>query len=257
MTTKLDPPTVPPLPAAQRARLRNQVMAKTERKTARRRWLAPLVATAAVSAVVAGSLVFLQRPSDGGDPAVAGPSASPSIGPVGVDYGPVSQAAAAAAAEDCHVPGAGPKPLQVLWARRVEGTKPGSSLITLIVRGAESNGGDFSQGVAVCQPGIGVFMVQDVYWTRQPTRAQGATPVVSNSWTDAKITTYRQWWRIYRVRPEIVRIESRFAGGPWVRGVVADGFAYTDTRSPSSQARLTEQVRAYDAQGRPVPIQLN
>lgn len=287
MSTKLDPPRVLPLTPTQHARLRKNVMTRT-RPAAARSWLVPLVAVGAVAAVVAGSITVLNRPAhDDGLPAtetsptptarrtdpkshkVPAPASEQTSSsviilpfPTAVDLGPVSpeEAKRVATAKKCHVPGGGPGPLQVLWARRVKGVSPNSSVVTVIVKAAEQSTGPYSQEIAVCQSGIGTYMIQDKYWNRQPTPQHGISAVVGSSWSNEPTQMFFQHWTIYRARPGIARIESRYVwnggAGKWIRGVVAGAFAYTDSRAipEGSRAGLTEQFRAYDATGRPVPI---
>jgi hypothetical protein len=72
MNIRLDPPPVPPLSPAERARLRNRVMDRVqpERHGSRRSWVAPVVGVGAVAAVVPGTLVITNRPPD--EPGIAG-----------------------------------------------------------------------------------------------------------------------------------------------------------------------------------------
>jgi hypothetical protein len=224
-----------------------------------------VIAVGAMAAIVGGSFLIVPRLAHDQGPATATtPTATrsefPAPGtstlrilplPNAVDLGAVPPAEAAAAANRCEVPGAGPKPYEVLWSRRVMGFAGDSGVITTVVQG----GGK----VAVCRTEDGTHMVDDTYWQRQPGREQGASAIVSSGWFVDTSPRYREEWTVYHARPEVVRIESRFVwnggSGPWIKGVVAGGFAYTDSRAMHS-GESTQQVRAYDANGREVPIQL-
>ncbi|GAA1717333.1 hypothetical protein GCM10009745_77570 [Kribbella yunnanensis] len=280
MSTDLEPPTVPPLSPDQHDRLRRQLMQKTRPAVRRTRaWAAPLVAVGTVAAIVAGTITVVQHPRTEQDPA-ASPSPSQKVEssklptsvkppqsaiilpfPDDVDLGPVSAADAAEAAKSCHVPGGGPGALNVLWSRRLKGAAPGSSFIHLVVQGAERSTGPYSQVLAVCQQGIGVYMIQDSYWTKAATSKRAVEAFVGSSWSTQPTRMYFQHWTMYWARKDVARIESRYVwpGGSsaWIKGVVDGHFAYTDSRGiPVGKKPFnpTEQIRAYDAQGRPVPI---
>ncbi|MFK4085086.1 hypothetical protein ACI2LF_13315 [Kribbella sp. NPDC020789] len=283
MSTDLDPPAVPPLTPGQRDRLRRQILQRS-RPRARRTpgWAAPLVAVGAVTAIVAGTLAVIQHPRAEQPPttqslspspsqqntAIRHPAPSTSVPPLvilpfptTVDLGPVPAEVAEKAAKSCHVPGGGPGPLHVLWARKLKGVAPDSSFIQLVVQGAERSTGPYSQVLAVCQQGIGVYMIPDAYWAKQPTARQGVSMVIRSSWSTQPTKMYFQNWTLYRARPEIARIESRYVwpGGSseWITGAVAGGFAYTDSRAIPVGKNATppaEEIRAYDAQGRRVPL---
>jgi hypothetical protein len=68
---------------------------------------------------------------------------------------------------------------------------------------------------------------------------------------------------VYRARPEIARVEARSVWkgkfGAWTEGVVSDGFAYTEVQANGKFVlgnHLKQQVRAFDAAGKPVPVNL-
>ncbi|MFI5735347.1 hypothetical protein ACIA49_34870 [Kribbella sp. NPDC051587] len=267
----LEPPSVPPLTQSQHDRLRRNVMTKTRPSSSTaHKWAAPLVAVGAVAAVVAGGVIVVQHTGNQQQPpaaattpspksvAIPAPSMPPQSAtilpfPTAVDLGPVPAAEAAQAAKACHVPGSGPGGLQVLWSRRLKGAAPGSRFVQLVVEG---------EGVrAVCQQGVGVYMIEDTYWAKQPTARHALSTVVGSSWSTQPTKMYFQHWTLYRARADIARVESRYVwpGGAsdWVKGAVADGFAYTDSRAiPVSKNPVTptEEIRAYDAQGQRVPV---
>jgi hypothetical protein len=116
------------------------------------------------------------------------------------------------------------------------------------------------QDVALCQPGLGYVAAGADRWAQQPTERHGVTELGSFSGDHGPTNMYFQQWTVYRARPDIARIEARYVwktgAGPWIGGVVAAGFAYTDVRGiPVPDATgLTRQVRAFDAQGRRVPV---
>jgi len=72
-----------------------------------------------------------------------------------------------------------------------------------------------------------------------------------------------QTWTLYRARPEIARVEARSVWngkfGEWTEGVVDNGFAYTEVQVDGMfghSDQLKQEVRAFDADGKPVPVQL-
>ncbi|TDD58671.1 hypothetical protein E1263_18360 [Kribbella antibiotica] len=275
MNTDLEPPTVPAMTPDQHDRLRRQLLQKT-RPAVRRTpaWAAPLVAVGAVAAIVAGTIAVVQHPQGEQAPVAGTSSKDPKSDkqpaspvppqsdkilpfPTAVDLGPVSAADAAAAAKSCNVPGADGA-LQVLWSRRLKGPKPGSSFVQLVVARAKSPKG---QVFAVCQQGLGVHVIPNQDWIKAATSTQAVAAVIGSSWSTQPTKMYFQRWTLYRAEPNVARIESRYVwrGGAsaWITGAVADHFAYTDSRAipvgPNS-GTPTEQVRAFDAQGRPVPF---
>jgi hypothetical protein len=299
MNIQLDPPQVPPLSQSKRSQLRNRVMDKSRPAGSTRRWAAPVIAVGAVAAVVAGTLAITNNSV--GAPGVAGttPSQQPSMtptqppratatntpgrtpsntpggsitsGPIelalpaDIDLGPVPLAEATSTArESCNLPGAKGTALQVLWARRVVGLQPTSRAMVLLVKGAAQPGGYYDQGLAVCHLTTSISAVRDTDWAKHPTKAQGISVLGGNGFAERGATgkpVRAQGWTLYRARPEIARIESRYVwaggSGSWTKGVVQGGFAFTDSRVSSEKKlpeNLTEQLRAYDASGKPVPV---
>jgi hypothetical protein len=73
--------------------------------------------------------------------------------------------------------------------------------------------------------------------------------------------TTLQSWRLYRAHPEVAKVEARYVlngtTGPWTNEVVDDGFAYIEVRANGKFTvgqKLKTEVRAFDAQGRQIPI---
>jgi hypothetical protein len=244
--------------------------------------VAPVAAVGAVGAVVAGTLVLVDgprrtpvpageastSPTRGTTPQSTKHSASPVSPqpvivlpfPTSADLGPVPAAEANAAAQkDCRLPDARSKAIQVLWARQVHGISTASKVLTLLVKGPAQPGGTYDQGIALCQPGLGIFPVSDAQWAKTPGR-EGVIAIGGSGFSTGPTKMTFQLWTVYRARPEIVRIESRYVwkggSGPWIKGVVADGFAYTDSRATpvGTIQGMRQELRAYDANGRLVPI---
>ncbi|GAB3922412.1 hypothetical protein GCM10029976_010840 [Kribbella albertanoniae] len=274
MTTRLDPPQVPPLTPDQHARLRRRVMNKTRpaRGTTSRRWV-PAVAVAAVAAIAIGA-VAIGRP-DGNTPPVtrsstpkpsqpavktvrpATPPPSMNLAiPTDIDLGPAASPAAAAA-KSCMSVG---KQSTVLWARQVKGIAPGSKAVVLLLKGPAQPGDVYRQGIWLCQAGAMVQPVRDSDWAKQPTATKGLAVLTAGGFSTGS-TVSAQSWTIYRAHPQIDRIETRYVwkggSGPWVKGVVDGGFAYTDTRVKfpgKTPAGLTHQLRAFDAAGKVLQV---
>lgn len=146
----------------------------------------------------------------------------------------------------------------------------------------------YNLGIRVCVtrtakrgPLGSIIVVADKLWTARPTAAQGllAFPIVGSDRTrdSSKPQTQGpnegpdmtrengtlQTWTLYRARPEIVRVEARSVWqgkfGEWTEGVVDGGFAYTEVQARGEFAiydELKQQVRAFDAAGKPVPVKL-
>jgi hypothetical protein len=129
-------------------------------------------------------------------------------------------------------------------------------------------GGNHSQGVEACLAGIEGSTVPDAAWaTQAPEKSLVLLTDTGHSTSGMKINA--QWWTVYRTGPQVARIEARYVlgttAGPWIKGVVADGYAYADSRIqlPGSEAPPPGQsvmasakieVRAYDKQGAEVPV---
>ncbi|MFI5694898.1 hypothetical protein ACIA58_23790 [Kribbella sp. NPDC051586] len=259
MNTQLEPPRVPPLSAAERARLRNQVMdrARPAEHRPSRRMIAPVVAVGAVAAAVAGTLVITNRPP--ADPGVAGSATAATPTRTGLEVVPNAEATAAFA-KSCeprmHVKL--DRPLTVAWARRVPGANPGKTEILMIVKGSGTS------GIASCvapDGGGGWERDPSPRWSQLPTRKEGLAGLTSGSSSASTPKPASRMWTLYRARPEVARIEARLVWkgtvGPWQRGYVDSGYAYADSRMnvevPASTVR--QEVRAYDAQGRLLPIE--
>ena len=259
MNVRLDPPPVPPLDPARRAQLRNRIMDKSRPAGHHRapRWIAPAVSIAAVAAVVAGTLVVSNRPSDG--PPVAGTATA--AAPTSSSLGAVTDAEATAAfVKSCE-----PRlhrelkqPLTVVWARRVPGKTSKATDILMIVKGSGA------PGIASClaPSGGGMWQKDPSGWTDLPTQKQGLASLIGGTSSTSEPKPESRIWTLYRARPEIARVESRYVSkgtvGPWQRGYVDSGYAYTDNRADKvlTASSLRQQVRAYDAHGRLLPIEL-
>ncbi|RZT16954.1 hypothetical protein EV649_4489 [Kribbella sp. VKM Ac-2569] len=290
MNTELEPPRVPPLSAAERSRMRNQLMERTRPATRRpaRHWVAPMVGVGAVAAVVAGTLVVTQNSPD--EPGAAGTSASLASpeARVGVDLGAVPQGDVAKIVADCQFPGEG-GPAQLVWSRHVRGiTKDSSALVALalntkrataqptVTRGGRKPGSGGAPSTAklgyrYCMTRIppsaklgavgAVGRVEDKAWQTEATAQRG---LVALGTTDGDFTndlTTLQAWRLYRAHPDVAKVEARYVlggkTGPWTSGVVDGGFAYIEVQANGKFTvgqRLKTEVRAFDAQGRPVPV---
>jgi hypothetical protein len=290
MNIQLEPPRIKPLSTTERARLRHDILTATDpaggdpvRRT-HRRWTTPAIAVTAVGAVVAGSWLVLDQPTD----PFPAPATSPTAGidktkivKVGKDHrraqdlGPATPAELAAAAKSCQVPGA--RRTELLWSRKVAALPPtafGDGVIVLTKSTPGQPGGYYDLGLFACYPGGAGSAVRDSVWKQQPTRARGMVTVsgigsVANEGSGRPVMA--EYRALHRVRPEFARIQSRYvwSGGqsPWTDGVVVDGFAYTATVAtiPAGQYTpprpngydtnsLKQEYRAFDTQGRPVPI---
>jgi hypothetical protein len=276
MNLQLDPPPVPPLTSSQRSRLRNRVMDKSMpgRDRSTRRWVAPVVAIGAVAAVVAGTLVITSKPSS--DPGVAGSPAQTGVDAparTGVDLGAVPRADLSGLVRDCTFPEE-KGTVKLLWSRHVRGiTKDSTASVAVAVNSVGRHPAIAKLGYRVCMtrtPASGrlgavgmVGVVADKAWTTRPTAAQGLVLLGTNDSDLTADSGTLQAWSIYRARPEIARVESRYVwkgeAGEWTTGVVDAGFAYTEVQAPGkfkNGDRLKQEVRAFDATGKPVPVKL-
>jgi hypothetical protein len=294
MTAKLDPPPVSPLSPSQREDLRRRVMTAADpavRSTGQRRWAAPAIAVAAVGAVVAGTLVISGQFDETGVQPAAGPStpvstpsvATPSAGTPSasasrplwlpkLDLGPVGAAEAARVANACKLPGS--QRIDALWSRRVAipgGTGPASGVVVLTKSTPGQPGGTYDLGIFTCFAGGAGAAVRDAEWTKQTSPSNPAVLLSGMGQVGGsgdRKSAYASYETILRVHPRIARIESRYVWakgrGQWTQGAVAGGFAYTHSTAvippgqyqptPDGKSDLDQRYRAYDAAGKPVPI---
>ncbi len=275
MNIQLDPPPVPPLTSSQRSRLRNRVMAKS-RPTgdhSTRRWVAPVAAVGAVAAVVAGTLVITGEPSS--DPGVAGTPAQNTVSPASpkVDLGAVPRGDLSSLGRECTFP-AEKGTVRLLWSRHVRGiTKDSTASVAVAANPPSRHPAIAKLGFRVCMmrtPASGrlgavgmVGVIADKVWTGRPTAAQGLVVLSTNDSDLTADSGTLQSWTIYRARPEIARVESRYVWqgkvGEWTEGVVDRGFAYTEVQAHgkfTNGDRLKQEIRAFDAAGRRVPVKL-
>jgi hypothetical protein len=274
MNIQLDPPKVSPLTSSQRSRLRNRVMDKSTpgRDHSTRRWVAPVVAMAAVAAVVAGTLVVTNKHST--DPGVAGTPAQTSVDTPargGVDLGAVPRADLSGLLRDCTFPEE-KGTVKLLWSRHVRGiTKDSTTSVAVALNSTGTHPASARLGYRFCMTRVPpsaklgavgtVGIVADKAWTARPTAARG---LVALGGSDTDFTNglgTLQAWTIYRARPDIARVEARYVvngkAGEWTKGVVDGGFAYTEVQAHGKFTvgqRLKAEVRAFDAAGRPVPV---
>ena len=277
MNLKLDPPPVPPLSSSQRSRLRNRVMAKSQPMDGHstRRWVAPLVAVGAVAAVVAGTLVITDdQPSS--NLGVAGTpdqnSASPASGAPKVDLGAVPRGDLSALGRGCAFPDE--DTVKLVWSRHVRGiTADSTTSVAVAVNAKGRHPASAKLGYRVCMTrtppsgrlgaaGSGT-VVTDKAWTSRPTATQGLLALDANGFEMTADSSTLQLWAIYRARPEIARVEARSVWkgkvGEWTEGVVDGGFAYTEVQAHgkfTNGDHLGQEVRAFDAAGRAVPVKL-
>lgn len=260
MNIQLDPPRVPPLDPAQRSQLRNRVMDKSmpARDHSTRRWAAPLVAVGAVAAVVAGTLAVTHHDVD---PGVAGTTtaATPTASRPSLAVVPDAEAVAAFE-KSCHSDGQLKAPLTVVWARRVPSMTAKGTDILMIIKGSGAS------GIANClAPGGsgGWAKTPPPAWTELPTRQKGLVGLFGGESSISAPKPESRVWMLYRARPEIARIESRLVwkgtAGPWQPGYVDNGYAYAASRINVAVDFIKggdrQELRAYDAQGRLIPIE--
>lgn len=285
MNVRLDPPSVPPLRPAERALLRRRVMAASAPAVrTRRRWAAPLVAVAAVGAVITGTLVAVDQLRPAEPPAATPPPAS------SIDRGPLTPADEAAAAKTC--PGLKGAGAEVLWSRNVFFGDPAGK--AMYGRGAEGNDRvqplvlfkgkpspthpDARLGMYLCTPD-GAYVINDDHWTEPLTPATGHAALTGkgvDTLNHPDKGGFALGVTFLRVRPEITRAQARLVwnngknAGPWVDTVVAvDGFAYVSlstaipvgqqpqvTTNDKDEATIDRELelRAFDAAGKPVPM---
>jgi hypothetical protein len=309
MNTDLEPPRVPPLSTAERARLRNQVIDRARPAPHRpgRRWIAPLVGVGAVAAVVAGTLVVTNNsPRDAGTagtstrtPRPTTSQSTPQSTPqtttqtstststkptapqtggtpqakVGVDLGAVPQDNLSKVAAECQFPNE-TAPSQLVWSRKVRGiTKDSIALVALAVNPSPKKPATSMLGYRYCLTrlpasakvgSIGtVGRVEDKPWRARPTATRGLIALGGSDTDFTGDVRTLQAWRIYRALPGVAKVEARYLldgkTGPWTSGVVDGGFAYTEVQATGKVKftvgqKLDTEVRAFDANGRQIPI---
>ncbi|MGW7683026.1 hypothetical protein ACWGID_19990 [Kribbella sp. NPDC054772] len=250
MNTELEPPRVPPLTAAEHARMRNQLMERARPDTRRPapHRVAPVVGVAAVAAVVAGTLVITQKsPDHAGVAGTSTPVAAPTLAygtakpqaRVGVDLGPVPQAQLAKVVNECQFPDE-PGPAELVWSRHVRGISKDSTTLVGLARdtkgatpkpvngdggrrpGAGAGGAPapFSLGYRYCLSrtpplsklgSIGtVGRVDDKAWRADPTVQRGLVALAGSDGDFTNDLHTLQAWRIYRALPEIAKVEARY-----------------------------------------------
>jgi hypothetical protein len=274
MNIQLDPPRVPPLDPARRSQLRNRVMdqSMSRRDHSARRWIAPVVAVAAVAAVVAGTLVITSRPSPG--PAVAGsPQQTAAPRRADFDLGAVPHKDLADLSRKCTFEGEQASGTTLLWSRRVRGATTGSTTTVALARNSTAaHSPGQKQGFRICAMRTLAGQLGAVGWTpiiadktgtAHPTPAQGLVTLGAIERELSADKTTLQSWAFYRARPEIARVESRSVwqgkAGEWTEGVVDGGYAYTQVEIHGrfgAGDHLEQEVRAFDAAGKPVPVKL-
>ncbi|QNE17075.1 hypothetical protein F1D05_03080 [Kribbella qitaiheensis] len=268
MTTKLAPPRVPPLSESQRARLRNQVMHPAVRRTPRR-WAVPIAAVAAVAAVIAGATLAGHWGEKTAPPVIN----SPVPDAITVDLGPASAAELAKLKQSCRTALYQPAD-EVLWSRKVkrfaslDNAKNLTGVVALMRVSQPKAQPGHSLGILFCTATGQGDDVLDGRWTAGPTPAQGMLTIDELTYVQggmppngAPLIEIKETWGMYRVRPEITRIQARWvwSGGasPWYEGVVQDGIAYADATDSLTQLPKPHSVRefrAFDKNGNPVPL---
>jgi hypothetical protein len=281
VNTQLEPPKVPPLTPDRRARLRARVLDQASlsaQPQARRRWVVPAVAVAAVGAVVAGSVAVANRPNEvlPAPQVAASPTPTPTVDKnttvkvqkdFQIDRGPVPAAEAAALAKNCTLVRPA-KSTEVLWSRRVQAPPPsqlGTSVVLLVKSSPGQPGTVYRQGVTACL-GSSSAAVRDTDWKRQPTRSNalitlGGTGAAASA--DAGRPAFAEYRGLYRAHADVVRVKSRLVWpkgrGEWFDGVVKDGYAFTHSQGEVPKGTLAEaglnvEIKAYDAGGRELSV---
>jgi hypothetical protein len=224
----------------------------------------------AVAAIIAGATLAGHRGDN------TAPPVTDSVVPnaIKVDLGPTSPAELARLRQTCR---SAPDQTrtEILWSRKVKrfasisNQKNLTGVVGLVkVSQPEARPGH-SLGILFCTATGGGSDVLDSGWTAEPTPAEGMLPIGESMYVEsgmppngAPMTSVDEAWGMYRVRPEIVRIQSRlvWSGGasPWYEGVVQDGIAYTaaaDSVSKLDRSGKTREFRAFDKHGKPVALQ--
>jgi hypothetical protein len=268
MNLDLDPPPVPPLSPAQRARIREQIMQSPVGRTPRR-WAVPIAAVTAVAAVIAG-VTFAGRHGVDTAPPITN---LPVPDAIKVDLGPADAGELAKLKRTCQT-GFRQTPGEVLWSRKVKRfasiskEKNLTGVVALMKVSQPKARPGHSLGVLFCTADGSGHGVLDSNWTANPSPAQGMLAIDELTHVEAgmppngaPMLEVNEAWGMYRVRPEIARIQSRlvWADGstPWYEGVVLDGIAYAvaaDTITKSPKPHAVREFQAFDNHGRPVPL---
>ncbi|MEU0091248.1 hypothetical protein [Kribbella sp. NPDC006257] len=268
MTTRLDPPPIPPLSVEQRARLRRRVMQSPVRRTPRP-WAVPVAAVTAVAAVIAGA-TLISHQGDNTAPAVTD-SVVPDA--IKIDLGPASPAELAKVQRTCQT-ALRQTGDEILWSRKVKrfasisNEKNRTGVVALMKVSQPKAQPGRSLGILFCTATGSGHDVLDSAWTAEPTPAQGILAIDELNYIEtgmppngAPTVSVDEFWGMYKVRPEIARIQSRLVwsggAGPWYEGVVKDGIAYADAAdsiSKSDRPGKVREFRAFDNRGRQVPL---
>jgi hypothetical protein len=106
-----------------------------------------------------------------------------------------------------------------------------------------------------------VGRIEDKAWRAKPTAQRGLVALGSADGDFTNDLTTLQAWRLYRARADVAKVEARYLldgkSGPWTGGVVDGGFAYVEVQAHGKfkvGQRLKTEVRAFDAQGRQIPV---
>jgi hypothetical protein len=208
---------------------------------------------------------------------------------VGVDLGVVPKGSLAALLTDCAFPGEDGAP-DLVWSRKVRGiTEESTALVGVAVNtklaappsrkvtprarprpsGQASSG--FRLGYRFCLTrlpaaaklgAIGtVGRIGDKAWQTEPTPARALVPIGGSDTDLTNALDNLQAWQIYHALPDVASVEARYVlngqPGPWTKGVVDGGFAYTEVQARGkfrSGQHLQTEVRAYDARGRELKL---
>jgi hypothetical protein len=287
MNLKLDPPQIPPLSPSTRSRLRNKVMERTTPVSrTSRRWAGPAITAAAVAAVLAGSLVAVDRYTGSNQADI--PPAGGSEEVINRDLGPASPEQIEAAIKACMIPHS--RPLQTVWSRRVVGPggpadTPGTILLVrepaprpaghpplsfCLAPWPVATGHEESEIAKLPTAAQGILILDRTADFNSPTTSADPVWKPPSSGSPGKVSTSGPIGRtvgaevatsLLRVRPGIARLESRYVwnggAGPWSAGAVADGFGFTQSVADTGttpRVQQHEEFRAFDAAGNQVRL---